>query len=114
MEPLHPEILSWTALLGKWIDFAKASVALPDDEEGEKWKRSVVPIINLQAVTFALADLGVLDEPDRPLARDRAEILIAENASALETIWTVEELPESLAEIARDAMLALGASEQSA
>ncbi|MCZ6837119.1 MAG: hypothetical protein O7G85_15195 [Planctomycetota bacterium] len=100
--PLHPETLTWTALLGKWISFAKASVALPDDEEGRNWRDSVVAIINLQAVTFALAEIGELVPQDRPVALDRAEMMIDENQKSLERTWG-KSIPESLSEIVDDA-----------
>ncbi len=105
-QPLHPETLTWTALLGKWVEFAKVSVALPKDVEGEQWRASVVAIINLQAVTFALAEVGDLPEIDRPVALDRAEVLINDNQASLESIWA-DAMPDSVAEITRDARGAL-------
>jgi hypothetical protein len=36
-QPLHPDALTWAGLLGQWLDFARASVALPDDAEGRRW-----------------------------------------------------------------------------
>ena len=105
-QPLHPESLTWTALLGKWIEFAKASVALPADAEGASWRASVAPVINLQAVTFALAELGELEPADRPLALDRAEVMIDDNQRTLATTWG-DDPPESLVEIILDARSAL-------
>lgn len=114
MPPLHPETLTWTALLGKWIEFAQASVASPKDAEGDRWRASVAPIVNLQAVIFALAELKDLPAEDRPIALDKSEILIVENADKLELIWGVDQLPDSLVEITRDARLALAAAQRSA
>lgn len=105
-QPLHPEILTWTALLGRWIDFAKTSVALPRDAEGMRWRQSVAAVINLQAVTFALAELAELAPEDRPLAMDRAAVLIDENVGKLAAIWG-NDLPDSLLEINADAQKAL-------
>ena len=107
MSDLHPETLTWTALLAKWMQFAQASLSLPDDAEGDSWRNSVTAVIHLQAVTFALADLNVLSVADRPLACDRAELLINENTQRLQEVWHNQELPESLQEIIRDARLAL-------
>ena len=104
--PLHPETLTWTALLGRWIEFAQASVALPKDAEGERWRDSVPAVINLQAVTFALADVGELVAEDRPVALDRAAVMIDENSGKLAAIWG-KGLPESLREINEDARKAL-------
>ena len=110
MHPLHPETLTWTALLGKWIEFAQASVALPRDVEGDRWRASVVPIVNIQAVTFALAELKDLPEADRPIAWDKAEILISDHASKLGSIWEAGQLPDGLKEIISDARAALSLS----
>jgi len=109
-EPLRPSELTWTALLGRWIDFAKASVALPDDEEGDCWRESVPAVINLQAVTFALADLDDLSADERALALDKAEILIDENDARLAEIWAGEPMPPGLAELRDDARMALRAA----
>ena len=111
MTSLEPEHLTWAALLGQWIDFAKASVALPRDAEGERWRAAVPAVINLQAVTFALADLARLPEEDRPFGRDKAELLIAENARALDELWRGAPMPESLMEIGADARAALERSQ---
>lgn len=117
--PLRPEVLTWTALLGRWIEFAQASVALPDDDrDAANWKASVAPIINLQAVTFALGDLEHLPESEHALARDKAAILIERSESELLAIWNSEEneaitatfgevLPEQIDELLEDALLAL-------
>jgi hypothetical protein len=107
MDQLHPEALTWTALLGKWMDFAKASLALPDDAEGDRWRASVTAVINLQAVTFALADLAQLPQGQRPFGRDRAEVMIRDNAGQLEQIWRGEPMPDELLEIGHDAHRAL-------
>ena len=110
MEPLHPEALTWTALLGQWMDFARASVALPPDAEGDAWRAAVPAIITLQAVTFALADFARLPAPERPLARDKAEILINDSAAGLISAWEGICVPESVREIEADARKALSAA----
>jgi len=104
---LHPETLTWTALLAKWMDFARASLAAPKDAEGDRWRAAVPAVINLQAVTFALADLARLPVEERPLGRDRAELLIEANVRAMHELWRGVPLPESLVEIGADARRAL-------
>lgn len=101
-----PEPLTWTALLAQWVRFAQASLALPEEVQGDRWRASVPAVINLQAVTFALADLDRLKPDERALALDRAEILIRSNAAEIDSIWN-QQMPSSLSEIARDAHLAL-------
>lgn len=110
MPPLRPEILSWTALLGRWMDFAAASLAIPEEADGDRWRASVAPVISLQAVTFALGDLERLDMEDRPYARDTAAVLIRDAAEALGRIWDRAARPALIEEIVRDAPLALEAA----
>ena len=100
---LRPDALTWTALLSKWIEFAQSSVALPDDAEGQRWRKCVPSIITLQAVTFALGDLERLPTEERPLARDKAEILIRDHLRRIETVWRGVGLPPMLLEIVEDA-----------
>jgi hypothetical protein len=104
------DALTWTALLGRWLELAQAAVALPADATGRRWRRSVPDVIRLQAVACALGDLTRVPEADRPYARDRAEVLIVESAGSIETIWRGEPLPGELDEIIGDARTALAAS----
>lgn len=99
----QPDALTWTGLLARWIEFARSSVALPNDAEGERWRSSVAPIITLQAVTFALGDLDRLPAEERPLARDKAEMLIEQHVGQLEVIWRGVSLPPMLLELVEDA-----------
>ena len=105
-EPLRPTELTWAALLAQWLDFAKASVALPDTAAGRRWKDSVASIVTLQAVTFALMHLDDLPEDERALGLDRAEILIRRSAGEIETIWHGEALHETLLHLLHDARAA--------
>lgn len=110
MSDLRPEAMTWTALLGKWLEFAKASVALPDDADGRRWKQSVTPIVTLQAVTFALDEIDDLAAMDRPHALDRAEMLIDEHAGGLDRTWSDVERPGMIDEVIRDARGALASA----
>ena len=104
--PLDPEALTWTALLGQWMHFAQGSLALPANEQGQRWRDSVAAIINLQAVTFALGDLCRLPQREWPLALDKADMIITEHTAALDRIWRIET-PTSVREIIDDARTAL-------
>jgi hypothetical protein len=104
---LNPRELTWAALLGRWIEFARASVALPDDDEGERWRQSVTPIVNLQAVTMALGELADLDRGERELGVDKADLLVRQAGTELNRIWRGVAFPEQLSEIAADAGAAL-------
>ena len=110
MRSLSPESLTWTALLAKWVDFARSAVALPDDADGLRWRQSVPAVINLQAVTFALADLERIAVADRALARDRGRVLVAEQVAAIDAIWTTPDRPRALGEMIADARAAAEAS----
>lgn len=99
-QDLRPGDLSWTALLGQWVDFARASLALPDNAEGRRWQDSVTPIITLQAVTFALGELDTLAVTDRAHAADRASVLIKQQAEAIEHVWgDAEALPPMIDDV---------------
>lgn len=106
-EPLHPERLTWAALLGRWIDFARSSLALPTTGEGKKLRESVPDIVMLQAVWFALQDVAKLDASERALARNRAAVLIDKHTAAMEKRWPKGKLPEQLRELIADAHAAL-------
>lgn len=106
-EPLPVDEMTWAALLGRWLDFARASVALPKDAEGQRWRLAVAPIITLQAVSFALRQLDDLPEDERALGLDRAEILVRQESRNLNEAWRGEPMPELLLELMSDARLAL-------
>jgi hypothetical protein len=105
--PLRPEALTWTGLLAQWVRFAQASLALPAEGDGARWRASVPAIINLQAVTFALADLDRLPAHEHALALDKAEMLINSSVAELDGIWTGGITSPLLIEICDDAKAAL-------
>jgi hypothetical protein len=102
--PLHPERLTWAALLGRWIEFAKSALALPDDDPGGRLRRCVPDIIMLQAVWFSLANLEELDPAERALGLDRAGVLVEKHTAALEETWRGVEMPLALRELISDAV----------
>ena len=108
MSSLQPEALTWTGLLTQWVKFAQASLTLPNDATGDRWRSSVPAIINLQAVTFALADLDRLDANEHALALDKAEMLIRASQRGLGQTWQ-SNLPSQVEEILLDAHAALQA-----
>lgn len=110
MPDLRPETLTWTALLARWIEFAQAAVAIPEEENGERWRASVPAMINLQAVTLALRELDTVDQREWPWARDKAEVLIERSASELGEAWRAEPMPGTVLELCDDARSALAAS----
>ncbi|MCC6581655.1 MAG: hypothetical protein IT440_14580 [Phycisphaeraceae bacterium] len=104
---LNVRELTWTALLGRWVEFARAAMALPDDDAGRRLRESVADIIMLQAVWFALRDLGQLDAAQKAVGLDRAEVLIDRHAGLLQQRWGNEPLPRLLTELIDDAHSAL-------
>ncbi len=98
--------LTWAALLGKWTDFAKAAVALPEEGDGGRWRDAVAPIITLQAVTHALGELDEIDDADRAPALDRAELLCKDAAGRLHELWRGEPLPEQVGGLIDDSRIA--------
>jgi len=109
VESLRPESLTWTGLLAQWVRFAQASAALPKgDAEGDRWRASVPAVINLQAVTFALGDLDRLAASERPLALDKAELIIRDSRRQLQELWG-DAMTPTLHELCNDADDALRA-----
>lgn len=109
---LHPETLTWTGLLAQWVQFAQASLALPDEADGPRWRASVPAIINLQAVTFALADVHRLPRDEQALALDKADLLIGAASDDLRAIWRDDGMASMVREIMDDAVAALRASQR--
>lgn len=105
------EIVTWAVLLSKWTRFAQSSVALPEDETGERWRKSVAPMIGLQAVCFALRDVTRLPDDERLLGIDRASVIIRNHARELDEAWRGEPMPEGLLEVMADARAALESAE---
>lgn len=94
--------VTWAVLLGRWVDFARGALALPDDAAGRRLRASVSDIIMLQAVWHALGEVGDLDDDQRALGLDRAEVLIDKHTAALRERYRNESLPEMLAELIID------------
>lgn len=97
------EKLTWAALLGRWIEFARSAVALPDDAAGQAMRDSVPDIIMLQAVYFALEHLGDLDRGERALGLDRAQVLISKHTNAIHDRWSDLPIPAGITELIDDA-----------
>lgn len=104
---MHTGALTWAALLGRWIEFARSAVALPDDAAGRAWRKSIPAIIALQAVTMALAELDDLAADERALGLDRAEILIHRHTAELREAFANAPLHPMLTELIADANAAL-------
>lgn len=105
-----PGDITWAVLLGRWVEFARSALALPDDAEGQRWRQSVPDIIMLQAVTFALRQLDELDQPERSLGLDRAQILIDRHADHLHGRFGSGQLPPGLRDLVQDARQQLARS----
>ena len=102
-EPLPVASLTWAAMLGSWVDFARSALALPRDAQGDRLRQSVPDIIMLQAVWFSLQHLDELNPQERLLGLDRAELLSRKHAGAIQARFGRGELPAQLAEPISDA-----------
>ncbi len=87
MGELNPLKLTWAVLLGRWIEFAQAALALPADENGRAWKAAVPDIIALQAICMALGELGELDADERALGVDRSRVLFEKHEANLRGLF---------------------------
>ncbi|MCE9589850.1 MAG: hypothetical protein K8S99_04935 [Planctomycetes bacterium] len=101
--PDHTAPLTWAVLLGRWIEFAKSAVALPDDDPGRRMRRCVVDVITLQAVWFALREIESLPADEWALGLDRAQVLIDKHAAMIEETWAGAAMPAALRELIGDA-----------
>ena len=102
---------TWAALLAHWTAVAQAASALPaDDDHAARWRASVAPMIALQAIVFALADLARLDPTQRAVGVDRSGVLVPDHARALSEAWRGQAMPRSLFELLGDARAALDAA----
>jgi hypothetical protein len=111
-EPASSSALTWAALLAKWTEFARASVALPRDAQGERWRGAVPSIIALQACVQALGEVGSLSRAERAVALDKAALLVRTHAAELHALWKGEALPAAVGELIDDAGLALRATRE--
>jgi hypothetical protein len=97
------ESISWSTLLAGWIQFAQSALALPDTEQGNRWKDSVAATIGLHALAMALGEIDKVDPEERPLAMDKSEIGIKAHIAELNQIWRSEPMPESITDLVEDA-----------
>lgn len=102
-DPLDARALTWASLLARWTEFAQASVALPKGEAGDRWRASVAPVVALQAVVFALSDMGELPPDERALGVDRADALVSRHAAELRALWRDEPMHPALDALIDDA-----------
>lgn len=109
MSAFDPRKLTWAALLGRWVAFARSAVALPDDAQGKAWKAAVPDIIGLQAVAMALGELDQLAPTELALGLDRAQILIDRHSHNLRTLFPADLHP-MLREMIEEATHALTAA----
>lgn len=107
MTHFDPDKLTWAALLGRWVDFARCALALPNDAEGAAWKQSVPAIIGLQAVVMALNHTDELDAAQRAVGIDRARVLIDRHTQELHAAFGDTPLPPMLVELITDAWSAV-------
>lgn len=112
MVDLNPKQLTWAALLGRWVEFARSAVALPDDADGRAWKRSIPAIIGLQAVAMALTHSDELDAEQTAVGLDRARVLIERHTAELHEAFGEGELHPMLVEMIEDAWSAVHATQR--
>ena len=94
--------LTWAVLLGRWVDFARSSLALKDDAAGRRLRQSMSDIIMLQAVWFAVQNLDELDDQQRAVGVDRAQVLFDKHARALQDRFD-NDMPDQVRTLIEDA-----------
>jgi hypothetical protein len=99
--------LSWPLLLAKWTEYAKAAVALPSTDEGNRDRDSVPAVIALQAICFALSEIHRLPTDERLLGIERAEYIVRERSTELDKLWRGHPMPEAMLDLLTDARQAI-------
>ncbi len=99
--------LSWPLLLAKWTEYAKAAVALPRTEEGDRERNSVPAVIALQATTFALSEIHRLPTDERLLGIERADYTVRERSAELDQLWRGHPMPDAMLDLLTDASRAV-------
>lgn len=99
--------LSWPLLLAKWTEYAKAAVALPTTEQGNRERDSVPAVIALQAICFALGEVHRLPTDERLLGIERAEYIVRERSTQLDQIWRGHPMPDAMLDLLTDARHAI-------
>ncbi|MFO0874633.1 MAG: hypothetical protein U0575_11780 [Phycisphaerales bacterium] len=102
--------LTWASLLARWMEFARAAVALPRDADGDRWRAAVPAIIELHATTMALKEAAQLARDERALARDRAALIVHAANARLGELWRGAAPPVALLELQKDAAAALASA----
>lgn len=100
--------LTWAFLLAHWTEFARAAVALPEDGEAGRYRKSVAPLISLAALSHALAEVDRLADDERALAIDRSELQIRGDVATLDAIWEGADPPDEVWGFVERAAAALG------
>lgn len=95
--------LSWPLLLAKWTEYAKAAVALPTTDEGNRDRDSVPAVIALQAICFALSEIHRLPTDERLLGIERAEYIVRERSTELDRLWRGHPMPDAMLDLLTDA-----------
>ena len=75
--------MTWAALLGRWMDLAKAARALDGHDDGP-WQRALPAIITFEALTQALPHLAALSVAERSYALVQAAVLLEARRSELD------------------------------
>ena len=99
--------LSWPLLLAKWTEYAKAAVALPSTEQGNRDRDSVPAVIALQAICFALSEIHRLPTDERLLGIERAEYIVRDRSAELDKLWRGHPMPEAMLDLLTDARQAV-------
>ncbi len=99
--------MTWQALLGRYIEFAQASLAIPATDSGQRWRSAIPAIITLHAITCALNELHTLPRDEHALAIDRAAYLLDRHNREIQALWQPELPPAGVREIIEDAKASL-------
>lgn len=104
-----PDAVVWAALLGRWLQHVQ--VLREDLGSDPRLIASSAAWIDIQAVTFALADMDGLSMGEIAHARAQASWCIRERAKELSSIWSGEPMPAGLVDAMHAAEVSLERSQ---
>ena len=100
------DAVTWVGLMAQWMEYARASMGWPRDLEGDRHRASVEHVITLQATIMAVEHLHQVDQMERILALDRAQVGVQSAVEVLQDQWN-DQVPANIHSIVVKAMEAI-------
>ncbi len=114
------DAFTWATLLARWMDLARAAVALErlgesgvgpgqmdqlGGSEGRGWRQGMPALITFEALAHAMGQLEMLPADERSFALDQAVVLLESRRSDLEDAFEI--MPDAIAQSESNAVRAI-------